>query len=124
MANSTLLYEQCSRVHFEDSDDSDSVNEGSLNGKAHSMFLKSSSETIDTIDSHFSEKSLQLVEESIMNWFGQKGINNGNPEEVIEKARQEQRKNTRMELIAGNFKMNSAASLIERRKNKSLKLSV
>jgi hypothetical protein len=47
-----------------------------------------------------------------MNWFGQKGINNGNPEDVIEKARQEQRKNTRMELVAGNFKMNSAASLI------------
>lgn len=79
MANATLLYGRYPRVHFEDSDDSDSINEGSLNGRANSMFVKSSSETVDTIDSHFSEKSLQFVEESIMNWFGQKGINNGNP---------------------------------------------
>ncbi len=43
MANTKMFYEECPRVHFEDSDDSDSVNEGSLNDKAHSMFVKSSS---------------------------------------------------------------------------------
>lgn len=63
MANTKMFYQQCPQVQFEDSDDSDSVNEGSLNGKAHSMFVKSSSETLDTIDSHFSEKSLQFVED-------------------------------------------------------------
>lgn len=66
-----------------------------------------------------SEDSIEYVEDSIMNWFGMKGISNGNPEDVIEKARENERKLKRMDFIMGSLNNNKHSSLMERRKNSS-----
>jgi len=54
-----------------------------------------------------------------MNWFSMKGIANGNPEDVIEKARETERKNKRMNFSMSSLIINKRSSLMERRKNSS-----
>jgi hypothetical protein len=114
----------CANVHFYYVDDQCSLNEDSLSEKSHDVSVKLSVETADshTKDSH--EESANMIEESIMDWFAIKGVINGNPEDVIEQAREKQRKNKRMEINLGTLKSNNSASLMERRKNRQSNLSV
>ena len=83
-----VLRQQSSRFNqFEDHCDDGFIKEDSLNDNTHSIYVKN---FVDTSDSHSNESqadSVELIEDSIMNWFGMKGIANGNPEDVVEKLR-------------------------------------
>ncbi len=69
--------------HFYEDEDHLSVNEDSSIELTHSIFHKSSVKTSDSLTDDSHDDSIQDVEESIMNWFANKGISSGNPEDVI-----------------------------------------
>lgn len=69
--------------HFYEDEDQSSVNEDSSIEFTHSIFHKSSVKTSDSFADDSHDDSIQDVEESIMNWFANKGISSGNPEDVI-----------------------------------------
>lgn len=108
---------------FYEEEDHSSDNEDSSIEFAHSIFVKSSVDTSDSIADDSHEDSIEEIEESIMNWFARKGVASGNPEDVIEQAREKQRKNKRMEINMGSIKGNKCSSLMERRR-KSMNLSL
>lgn len=78
-----LLNQFSGASHFYDDEDCCSVNEDSSIEFTHSIFVKSSVDTSDSITDDCHEDSFQDVEESIMNWFANKGVASGNPEDVI-----------------------------------------
>lgn len=69
--------------HFYEDEDHLSVNEDLSIEFTHSVFHKSSVKTSDSYSDDSHDDSSQDVEESIMNWFANKGISSGNPEDVI-----------------------------------------
>jgi hypothetical protein len=54
-----------------------------------------------------------------MNWFGIKGISKGNPEDFIEKTRENERKLKRKDFTMRSLNNNRRSSLMERRKKSS-----
>jgi hypothetical protein len=51
-----------------------------------------------------------------MSWFEMKGISNGNPEDIIERARENQRTMKRKDSKIRNLDINKGSSLLQRRK--------